>query len=274
MIKILLFLPQSSQEEILFSFESFDIKLDTDFIGRNFIFSEEADSTNSELLDKENKYTVNGTVFYTEKQLKGRGRKNRPWYSAKDLNLTFSILLIHKKYITENPVLLNFAASLAVGNALENLYQLKVELKWPNDVLINGKKICGILIESTSENSKIERLVIGLGINVNQTVFQGAYSLPPTSIRLEINENADRERLLAEVLNNFEELLKVLIESPEIILKDWKQRCSMIGDKISITEGEEVKYGILEDIDDNGFLLLRDSKNRIEKIHYGDVSLR
>ena len=258
----------------MFSFESFDIKLDTEFIGRNFIFSEESDSTNSVLLDKENKYTINGTVFYTEKQLKGRGRKNRPWYSAKELNLTFSILFTNKKYFTDNPVLLNFAASLAVANALENLYQLKVEVKWPNDVLINGKKICGILIESTSEGNKIDRLVIGLGINVNQTMFQGTYSIPPTSVRLEINENVERERLLAEVLNYFEELLSILIESRENILKDWKQRCSMIGDKISITEGEEVKYGIFEDVDENGFLLLKDSNNKIEKIHYGDVSLR
>jgi BirA family biotin operon repressor/biotin-[acetyl-CoA-carboxylase] ligase len=273
-VKFLLFLQYQLREDILFSFESFDIKLDTEFIGRNFVFSEEADSTNSALLDKLNKYTINGTVFFTEKQLKGRGRKNRPWYSAKELNLLFSILLSNKKYITENPVLLNFAASLAVGNALENLYQLKVELKWPNDVLINGKKLCGILIESTSEGNKIERLVIGLGINVNQTMFQGSYSIPPTSVRLEINENADRERLLAEILNNFEELLLVLIESPENILKDWKQRCNMIGDKISITEGEEVKYGIFEDVDENGFLLLKDNNGRIEKIHYGDVSLR
>jgi BirA family transcriptional regulator, biotin operon repressor / biotin---[acetyl-CoA-carboxylase] ligase len=258
----------------LFSFENFDLKLDTEFIGRNFIFTEEADSTNSVLLDKENKYSVNGTVFFTEKQLKGRGRKNRPWYSAKELNLTFSILLAHKKYLSGNPVLLNFAASLAVANALENLYQFKVELKWPNDVLVNGKKICGILIESTSEGSKIERLVIGFGINVNQTMFQGSYAIPPTSVRLEINDNADRERLFAEVLNNFEVLLISLIESPETILKDWRQKCSMIGDKISITEGEEVKYGIFEDVDDDGFLLLRDQHNRIEKIHYGDVSLR
>jgi len=258
----------------LFSFESFDIKLDTEFIGRNFVFTEEADSTNEMLLERGNKYTINGTVFYTEKQLKGRGRKNRPWYSAKELNLTFSILLTNKKYITENPVLLNFAASLAIGNALENLYQLKVELKWPNDVLINGKKICGILTESTSEGNKIDRLVIGLGINVNQTMFQGSYSIPPTSVRLEINENVEREKLFAEVLNNIEELLRVMIESPEIILKDWKQRCNMIGDKISITEGEEVKYGIFEDVDENGFLLLRDNNDRINKIHYGDVSLR
>jgi BirA family biotin operon repressor/biotin-[acetyl-CoA-carboxylase] ligase len=258
----------------LFSFEIFDIKLDTEFIGRNFIFSEEADSTNSVLLDKGNKYTINGTVFYTEKQLKGRGRKNRPWHSAKELNLTFSILLSNKKYITENPVLLNFAASIAVGNALENLYQLKVELKWPNDVLINGKKICGILTESTSEGNKIDRLVIGVGINVNQTMFQGSYNIPPTSVKLEINETAEREKLLAEVLNNIEELLRVLIESPRTIIKDWKQRCSMIGDKISISEGEEVKYGIFEDVDENGFLLLKNNNDKIEKIHYGDVSLR
>ena len=259
----------------MFSFENFDIKLDTESIGRNFIFSEEADSTNSALLGKGNKYSTNGTVFFTEKQLKGRGRRNRPWYSAKELNLTFSILIAHKKYLSGNPVLFNFAASLAVANALENLYQFRVELKWPNDVLVNGKKICGILIESTSEGSRIERLVIGFGINVNQTMFQGSYDIPPTSVRLEINtENVERERLLAEVLNNFEQQLPNLIDSPDTIIRDWKQKCNMIGDKISITDGEEVKYGIFEDVDENGFLLLKDQNNRIEKIHYGDVSLR
>ena len=258
----------------MFSLETFDIKLNTEFIGRHFIYSEEADCTNTILLEKGNKYNSNGTIFYTEKQLKGRGRKNRPWYSAKDLNLTFSILLTGKKYITKNPVLLNFVSSLAIGNALENLYQLKVELKWPNDVLVNGKKICGILIESTSDGSKIDRLVVGVGINVNQAVFQGTFSYPPTSVKLELNEPVERERLLAEILNNFEELLLVFIENPESILKDWKQRCSMIGDKISITEGEEVKYGIFEDVDEDGFLLLKDNRDRIEKIHCGDLSLR
>jgi len=258
----------------LFSLETFDIKLNTEFIGRHFIYSEEADCTNTILLDKENKYNSNGTVFYTEKQLKGRGRKNRPWFSVKELNLTFSILLTGKKYISKNPVLLNFVASLAVGISLENLYQLKVDLKWPNDVLVNSKKICGILIESISDGSKIERLVIGIGINVNQTAFQGSFNYPPTSVKLEVNESVERERLLAEILNNFEELLLVYMENPESILKDWKQRCNMIGDKISITEGEEVKYGIFEDVDEEGFLLLKDSHDRIEKIHCGDLSLR
>lgn len=258
----------------MFSLETFDIKLNTEFIGRHFIYSEEVECTNTILLDKENKYNSNGTVFYTEKQLKGRGRKNRPWYSVKELNLTFSILLTGKKYITKNPVLLNFVASLAVGVSLENLYQLKVDLKWPNDVLVSKKKICGILIESTSEGSKIDRLVVGIGINVNQAAFQGSFNYPPTSVKLELNESVERERLLAEILNNFEELLLIFIENPGSILKDWKQRCYMIGDKISITEGEDVKYGIFEDVDENGFLLLKDNNNKIEKIHCGDLSLR
>lgn len=256
----------------MFNLESFDIKLNTEYIGRNFIYTEETDSTNSFLLDKSSKQNTNGTVFLAERQNKGKGRLNRVWYSTKDLNLTFSILLT-KKHIPQNPVLLNFAASLAVAVSIENLYQLKIDLKWPNDVLINGKKTAGILIESTSEGSKINRLVVGIGVNVNQQIFQGIFIIPPTSVRIELGQNAERETLLSEILNNFEEYLDLLLKRPDEVLRTWKQKCSMIGDKISIVDEKNTTYGIFEDVDENGFLLLK-VNDRIEKIHIGDVSLR
>lgn len=252
--------------------ERFDIKLNTEFIGRNFVYTEEIDSTNTYLLNKSNKLSYDGTVLLAEKQNKGKGRKDRVWYSTKDQNLTFSILLNNKKYLGKNLNLINFASSLAVAISIENLYQLKTDLKWPNDILVNGKKISGILFESTSQGNKIDRLVIGIGINVNQTIFQGNYKIAPTSIKLELKEQVDRERLLAELLNNFEEILQKLNTEPDEILKDWKLRCRLIGEKISISEGDDIKYGIFDDLDSEGFLLLK-NKGKIEKIHFGDVSI-
>ena len=256
----------------MFNLERFDIKLNTEFIGRNFVYTEEIDSTNTYLLNKSNKLSYDGTVLLAEKQNKGKGRKDRVWYSTKDQNLTFSILLNNKKYLGKNLNLINFASSLAVAVSIENLYQLKTDLKWPNDILVNGKKISGILFESTSQGNKIDRLVIGIGINVNQTIFQGNYKIAPTSIKLELKEQVDRERLLAELLNNFEEILQKLNTEPDEILKDWKLRCRLIGEKISISEGDDIKYGIFDDLDSEGFLLLK-NKGKIEKIHFGDVSI-
>ena len=256
----------------MFNIEAFDIKLNTEFIGRNFIYADEVVSTNTLLLDKKNNYNSNGTVLLAEKQTKGRGRKDRVWYSAPESNLTFSILLTKDRLLFNSINFLNFAASLSVATAIENLYQLKTSLKWPNDVLINSKKTSGILIESISQGSKIERVVIGIGVNVNQNSFQGTFNYPPTSIRNEFGHNVDREKLMAEILNNFETLIEKIKVDKKELLKDWKLRCDMIGEKISIMENDKEIFGIFDDIDDEGFLLLK-TKDKIEKIHFGDVTL-
>jgi len=256
----------------LFNIENFDIKLNTDYIGRTFVYADELSSTNTFLMDKQNGYNQNGTVVLAEKQTSGKGRKDRVWYSAPESNLTFSILLTKDKFLTNNSSLINFAASLAIAFSIENLYQLKTELKWPNDVLLDGKKTSGILIEATSQGNKIERFVVGIGINVNQPSFQGTFNYPPTSIRNELGRNVERERLLAEILNNFELLLEKTKKNKTEVVNDWKEKCKMIGERISIVENETEKFGIFYDIDEEGFLLLK-TKDGIEKIHYGDVSL-
>lgn len=255
----------------MFTLENFDIKLETEIIGRNFIYCEEIGSTNTELLSGKQNYKMNGTVLLAEKQLSGKGRKDRTWQSAKGLNLTFSILLTKELISAININHLNFAASLAVVNAIENLFQIKTELKWPNDVLINKKKVAGILTETSVKGSKIERLVIGIGLNLNQVAFQGEFNLPPTSLKLETGDTVDRENILAEILNIFEEHLDELSMNPDNILNDWRSKCKMIGDKISVTDNEIMKTGIFYDIDENGYLLLKHN-DIIEKIHFGDVS--
>lgn len=256
----------------MFNIESFDIKLNTDYIGRDFVYADELSSTNTFLMDKENGFSKHGTVVLAEKQTKGRGRKDRLWYSVPESNLTFSVLLNKDKLLLRNTNMINFAASLAVAVSIENLFQLKSELKWPNDVLLDHKKTSGILIESSSQGDKIERLVVGIGINVNQNSFQGTFNYPPTSIKNELGKNIERERLLAEVLNNFELLLEKIKINKNEIIGDWKSKCNMIGERISIIENEIEKFGVFYDLDEDGFLLLK-TKEGIEKIHFGDVSL-
>lgn len=256
----------------VFKLETFDVKLDTSYIGRNFIYAEEVESTNSELLNKGNKFNKNGTVLLAEKQNKGKGRKDSIWYSAKGQNLTFSILITDKKLINKNINYINFAAALTVGNAIENRYQLRTEMKWPNDVLIRRKKISGILLESSSLGNTVERLVIGVGININQLSFQGTFKIPPTSIFMETGQTASREIFLADFLNLFEENLNKIATDPMEIMKEWKNKCGMIGERITVEENDKIRSGIFDDIDNNGYLLLR-TGGQVVTIHFGDVSL-
>jgi len=256
----------------LFNIEIFDIKLDTEFVGRNFIYADEISSTNSELLSHKQNYTKSGTVLLAEHQLEGKGRKDRQWISAKDLNLTFSILLVDDFAPANQVNIFNLATSLAVATSIENLYQLRPELKWPNDVLINRRKTAGILLETSVQGNNIERLVIGVGINVNQKSFPGKYNFPPTSINIEAGKEIKREALLAEVLNNLEVFLQSALTNPQQVLNDWKAKCNMIGDRIKIIEKDKTIGGIFDDIDENGFLILRRG-DKLEKIHFGDVSL-
>ncbi len=255
----------------MFNIEEFDIKLDTEFIGRNFIYSDEVDSTNTVLLNNK-EFGQNGTVLLAEFQSKGKGRKERVWISNAGQNLTFSVLLKNdlKDYKLN---IINLGSSLAIAQSIENLFQLHVELKWPNDVLVNKKKIAGILIESSSKGSKISKVVIGIGINVNQPNFPGKFDIQPTSVRREFHEIVNREKLLSEMLNNFEDMLIIAKSDPGKIINDWRNRCKMIGEKIKIVEGDKTKVGIFDDIDDDGILMLKQG-DKTEKIHFGDVSLR
>ena len=255
----------------MFNIENFDIKLETSSIGRNFIYCEEVNSTNKYLLESTAKL-FHGTTIFSEFQHEGKGRLNRPWLSAKDQNLTFSVLL--KKNLTKyNPNHISLAASLAVSTAIENLYQLKTDLKWPNDVLIKNKKVSGILLESSSTGEDIEKIVIGIGVNTNQTKFVGDFKIQPTSVKFELKREIKRERLLSEILNVLEELLEDVKNNPKKILDEWRDKCRMIGEHIVIEIGDAKKYGVFYDIDANGFMILKTGDN-IEKITCGDITIK
>lgn len=259
--------------ENLFQIEQFDIKLDTDFIGRNFIYCDEIESTNSYLKEQSDIKYTNGTVVLAEYQLKGKGRMNREWQSQKGQNLTFSILINESKLLPNNLHIINLSASLAVALTIEKHHGVKTTLKWPNDVLINSKKTAGILLESVYEGSKPKKLIIGIGININQALFSNKFNMPATSLRNEIGKNVSREYFLAECLNTVEEILNKTISDPKNVVDEWRLHCDMLGKRIIVVENDDVKDGILEEVNDDGYLLLK-IKGKTEIIHFGEVSIR
>ena len=256
----------------MFAFENFDIKLDTEYIGRKFFYLEETESTNILLSNEAKDFKENGIVVLAESQTKGRGRMERTWSSAKGFNLTFSILLTDKELLMMTPNIINLVSSLSVATSIENLFQLNTSLKWPNDVLINDKKVSGILLETSIKGKSVNRIIIGIGINVNQVTFPTDFKIQATSIKNEFNSTVERELLLAEILNLFEHFLEIALKKPEYILKEWRSKCKMIGDKITISENEKIKSGIFDDIDEEGYLILK-TKSGLEKVVSGDVSI-
>lgn len=249
------------------------MRLDTEWLGRNFLYHEELTSSNTFLkqtADKEKLET--GTVVLAEFQTEGRGRLDRTWQSNPAENLTFSFLLRANAVSSKNLNLLSLGAGTVVAEVIENLLLVKCDLKWPNDVLLNGKKICGILSESSFLGDKFQYVVVGIGLNVNQNEFTGKHLVPPSSLKLETSNIVEREKMLAMLLNGLEKMVYQLDEDPKQIIKRWNSGCSKIGDTLTVVSGPAVYTGRFEGIDESGALLLNED-GKIRKYAYGEVRI-
>lgn len=162
------------------------------------LYFDELDSTNNLALAYAREGRPEGTVIVADYQSRGRGKPGRSWISARGKDLLFSLLLRPKIPISEAP-LLRYLACRTVAYVLKESYQIEAQIKRPNDLLVNGKKICGVLVESSTRNEELEAVVIGIGLNVN--------SEPPeipsqaTSLKLCLGRDLNRRRLLRNILD-------------------------------------------------------------------------
>ena len=205
---------------------------------------------------------VSGTVFMVGLQTEGRGRvPGRRWEAVKDKNLLFTLVLT-KAEIGSNP--LPIVVGLGISKYLENNHQLKPEIKWPNDIYINGRKIAGIIIESRKGLFNI-----GIGLNINQTEFPKSISETATSLAIEKNNTFD---LILELELILTELKEVLVSHT------WHSKISSRlynnGKVVSVNTGisgkEEIETGVIEGIGSHGQLLLR-SKGSLVEIYSGEI---
>ena len=225
---------------------------------------DELDSTNT-YLKKNWESLPKSTVVVAEKQTAGRGRYNRVWISNEG-GLYFSVLLKpNKPDFLPN---LTQLMALSICQTLEKA-NLIPQLKWPNDVLINGEKICGILSEVIMKGSQIGAVVIGVGINISQEGLE-QIDQPVTSLK-KLGIKTEKKVLLQQILNHFWKEYPSLCESGfETIRAAYKQRANFLGKQVSVTNNDKTIFGLAKDISAHGTLLLRTEKG-LEEIYIGDV---
>ena len=231
------------------------------------------DSTNSYLLELGDKGFPEGTVAVADEQTSGRGRFARRWEAEPLSSLLFSILLRPVFLNRDEVFILTFSASVAVAEAIEIVTGVKTELKWPNDVLIHGRKACGILLESDFEGEKLNYVVIGIGLNVNQAVFPDEIKTKAVSLSMAAGRSFDREELLSSILLRFKEVYESLKERDFYsIMKRWRDKCLMFGKRIKFNvAGKEIE-GVLEEVTDDGAVSVRTSSG-VLKFTAGEMTI-
>lgn len=245
-------------------------------IGKERIFLETVDSTNSYALSLAEKGYPHGTVVIADMQTMGRGRLGRKWHSPPGKNIYMSIILRYP--VKMGLSLLTIMAAVAVSEAIEKRTSLPVRVKWPNDIMAcddrGYKKVGGILSEARFSGSGLEFVVVGIGINVNSL----KEDIPPaiidsaTSLRIASNRDIDRDKLIEGLLGSFKRWYSLLIQGEmEEILNKWRDISLTIGKEVTVITGERVVKGTAIDIDEEGRLLIRLPSGLHKRIDSGDV---
>lgn len=213
------------------------------------------------------------SVFVTRQQTAGRGRRGRTWISEPDSALLFSVLL-RPDVPPAEASMLTLLFGLCILDALEGLCNIPVGIKWPNDIvsLQNGKKLCGILSETSMEENRISYAVAGCGINLSQKEFPSSIEDKATSLTLEGFE-VRKEVLLAAILREIARRYPRFLLSPSGFLPEYRANCATLGRRIR-TGDEGIKEGIATDIDDRGDLLVQWADGTVQALSSGEVSVR
>jgi BirA family transcriptional regulator, biotin operon repressor / biotin---[acetyl-CoA-carboxylase] ligase len=248
----------------------------TKVIGRDIRVFQETTSTNDVVEKLARDGVKEGVAVFAESQTKGRGRLGRSWVSAKGKGLWFSVLLrpaLHPQAATT----LTIASGTALARALRNCAGIPTEIKWPNDILVRGKKVCGILTEMSAELDRIKHVILGIGVNVNFTPsdFPPELRAIATSMRIEQGKSLLRGDVAAEVLRELDADYARVVEGKFAeVAEEWEEHCGTLGKDVEIQIGHRSVRGRAESLDDDGALLLRTHHGHLERIVGGDVSVK
>jgi BirA family biotin operon repressor/biotin-[acetyl-CoA-carboxylase] ligase len=247
-----------------------------DIIGREIIFYDSITSTNNRAIEiGQQREDPDGIVVVADMQTQGRGRLGRSWISPAGVNLYFTVLLC-PPCSQEEASMITLAAPVAIVSAIRTHTGLTAEIKWPNDILISGKKTGGILIEMKRIKNNTYLLAVGVGINVNMSPHALPSEIRPftTSLKMERGESVNRLTLLGKALFELEQTYKILLHSNKrALINEWLRLNSTIGKKVSVQVQERIISGTAESINEKGELLVKLSSGEIETLRAGDVTI-
>lgn len=247
----------------------YKIPAKTVLIGKKILFVPECDSTNSLMVSMSQTNMLDeGTIIITDNQTKGRGQAGNTWDVEPGVNLTFSVLLKPLFLEPSNQFFLNIAVGLALCHAISDSNHNKVWLKWPNDVIVDDKKICGILIENQVQGQMLSQSVVGIGINVNQTSFEWPQAI---SLRLLSGKEEDNSKILETVLIRLEAYYNLLMKKKFSTLREeydsvlyWKD------EERQFKVREELITGTIRGVDEVGRLIV-ESDGRVARYNFKEI---
>ena len=251
-------------------------KLKTKVFGRSIISYRKVDSTNIIAYELAQKGMKEGAVILADEQVKGKGRHGRHWSSPSKGGIYMSCIL--RPSIAPNEISrITLLAAIAVAQAIRDFSSLEVTIDWPNDIMMDQKKLCGILTEMRAEQDSVDFVVLGIGINVNSSKSE----LPKgaSSIREELHRRGgkiilSRVELTKKVLERLEEYYNLMkSEGFEPIIDIWKDLSVMIGSRVKVSLHDKTFEGLAHDIDPDGALVVRTESGVLEKISSGDVAM-
>ena len=251
--------------------------LKTKLIGKRVYYFEEIDSTQNFAQNIAAEKKENGTIIIAEKQTSGRGRLDRKWTSPKG-GIWFS-LIIHPKFDVSSSTLIPILSAVALSKSIKSVLDIETEVKWPNDITMNGKKVAGVLVDASFQTNSIDYLILGIGINFDIDAKKLEKRLTKTPNFYGIDSLRGKEdktppkTLLKEFLLQFEKNLFQLDKGEKSkIIKEWTKRAAGIGKKITINTSNGKISGISQGIDNDGALKIK-TRNETKKIYVGDVVL-
>ena len=258
----------------VYSKETISNEIRTKWAGKTVHFAKETDSTNEwcKRMSKEN--AEHGTLAVAEFQSAGKGRLGRKWVAPEGSSIMMSILL-RPEFEPQYASMLTLVMGLSVAQAVREL-GVEVTIKWPNDVVVSHKKICGILTEMGLQDEKIREVVIGLGINVNLEEIQDDLKDKATSLYLETGEKYDRNRLIGLVMEKFEINYEKFVQTCDLsmLLDDYNILLANKSQPVRVLDKLAPYEGVALEIDRDGALLVRVQSGEIRKVCSGEVSVR
>jgi len=244
------------------------------FGAKEIFYFKEIDSTNEKAKSLAVEGKPEGTLVVAESQTKGRGRRGRKWFSPPGGGIYLSMLL-RPKVAPHQAYKITLMTAVAVAEAvLAMLPSLNVKIKWPNDILVDGKKMAGILTEISTDMDVVDFIVVGLGLNVNIDSFPEELEGQATSVSMCTKGSFPRSALIRAYLQYFEKYYGIFGKGGfNVIMHRWRELSDIIGQDVMVDIMGEKHVGEATDVDDEGVLILKDSRGVVQRIFSGDVML-